>query len=130
MARILYLDDEETIIFLVTRMLEFLKHRATGYSSAAAALTAFQGEPTAFDLVLTDLAMPGMSGLEFAQRILAIRPGMPVAIASGHVDPRDIETARALGILAVVAKPHTLEEMARTVDDLLHQAHAVTTADR
>lgn len=130
MARILYLDDEEAIVLLVTRMLELLGYRARGFTQAADALTAFQGEPGGFDLVLTDLAMPHMSGLEFAQQILAISPGTPVAIASGYVDPRDAETARALGILAVVAKPHTIEEMSRTIDGLLKQAASLKTADR
>ncbi|MGH8180629.1 MAG: response regulator, partial [Steroidobacteraceae bacterium] len=67
-ARILYVDDEPMLVFLVTRALEKLGIASRGFSSADEALAAFRGEPHAFALVLTDLTMPGgMSGLELAQ---------------------------------------------------------------
>jgi CheY-like chemotaxis protein len=129
MASILYLDDEEAIVLLMTKMLEFLGHRAAGYTNAIEALTAFQKAPESYDLVITDLAMPGITGFEFAQQIRAIQPDAAVAAASGHVDPRDVEAARSQGIVAIVLKPNTIEEMSRTINGLLETV-AATTANR
>ena len=130
MAHILYLDDEEPLVFLATRMLKFLKHEAEGFTRAADALAAFQSKPDAFDLVLTDLSMPYMGGLEFAKQILAIRPDAAVVVATGCIEPRDEEAARALGVLDVVMKPGTIEDMARTVNELLKKTETVTTDGR
>jgi DNA-binding NtrC family response regulator len=128
MASILYLDDEDAIVLLMTRMLEVLGHRAVGYTRAADALAAFQKDSGRFDLVITDLAMPGTSGFEFARQIREIHPGAAVAAVSGYVDPRDAQVASAQGILAIVVKPHTIEEMSRTVGGLLEKAGVTAAA--
>jgi CheY-like chemotaxis protein len=118
MARILYLDDEAALVFLITRMLGFLKHGGVGHTAAQDALEAFRREPASFDAVLTDLSMPGMNGLAFAREVLALRPQAVVAIASGFVEPADREEARAHGI-AVVTKPGSLEELESVIAALL-----------
>jgi DNA-binding NtrC family response regulator len=120
-ARILYLDDEEPLVFLMRRMLEHLGHRIAAFTRCEDALAAFKETPDEFDLVLTDLSMPGMSGIEFAQSVLAVRPGTLVVIATGHLQNKDVERARAAGVYEVIQKPNTLDEMARTVDRLLAQ---------
>jgi CheY-like chemotaxis protein len=117
-ARILYLDDEEALVFLVTRMLGFLGHEGVGHTCAQDALQAFRREPAGFDAVLTDLAMPGMNGLAFAREVLALRPQAVVAIASGFVEPADHAEARASGI-GVVTKPGSLEELESVIATLL-----------
>jgi CheY-like chemotaxis protein len=121
-ARILYLDDEEPLVFLMRRMLEHLGHRICAFTRSADALAAFKETPDGFDLVLTDMSMPGTSGIEFAQSVLAMRPGTLVVIATGRPLDEDIEKARAAGVYEVIQKPNTLEEMARTVNRLLGQA--------
>lgn len=130
MTRILYLDDEDALVLLMTRMLKALGYHAFGHTTASAALTAFRSEPERFDLVITDLSMPGMSGLDFARQILAIRPQARVAIATGHVDPRDIEAARSAGVLRVIAKPDSIDELSRIVTALLAQTSAATQAGK
>src|SRR5262249_47222687 len=67
---ILYLDDEESLVILAKRMLERMGYRVTGFSEPLEALAAFQAAPQQFDLVLTDLSMPGMSGMEVSRRLL------------------------------------------------------------
>jgi len=126
-ARILYLDDEEPLVFLMKRMLEHLGHRIAAFTKSEEALAAFSATPDEFDLVLTDLSMPGMSGIEFAQSVLALRPGTLVVIATGHIQDKDVEKARAAGVHEVIQKPNTLDEMSRTVNRLLGEAARAAT---
>src|SRR5437870_2059069 len=70
-VKVLYLDDEQPLVYLVSRMLEHLGHPVSRFTNAAEALQAFTAGPREFGLALTDMSMPGMSGLEFAQQILA-----------------------------------------------------------
>ena len=121
--RILYVDDEPMLVFLVTRALEKLGIASQGFSSADEALAAFGREPHAFTLVLTDLTMPGgMSGLELAQAVLAIRPDAKVVIASGCIDPAEERRAADVGVHTVIQKPAKVAEMARLVSELLRDS--------
>lgn len=122
MARILYLDDEEPLVFLFSRMLELLGHSTAAFTSARDAIAAFQSEPGSFDLILTDLSMPVVSGIEFARQILASKSDATVVVLTGHANPADVEAARQAGVLDVVPKPSTLEQMEQTVNDLLRRA--------
>ena len=118
-ARILYLDDEEPLVFLMRRMLEHLGYRVAGFTRSDEALAAFSAAPSEFDLVMTDMSMPGMSGVEFAQSVLAVRPDIAIVIATGHIQDRDLERARAAGVREVIQKPSSLEAMSQTVSRLL-----------
>jgi len=115
--RILYLDDEESLVVLAKRLLERMGYQVTGFNDSAQALAAFKTAPGDFDLVLTDLSMPGMSGLEVSRRMLEIRPDIPVLLATGYVRNEDVEQARSIGIREVIWKPQTIGEMG----DLLAQ---------
>jgi CheY-like chemotaxis protein len=120
--RVLYVDDEPTLVFLITRALEKLGIASRGFADAQEALAAFEREPHAFTLVLTDLTMPGgMNGLELAQAVLAIRPDAPVVIASGCIDPAEARRAVAVGVRRVIQKPAKVPEMARVVSELLRE---------
>src|SRR5439155_9137671 len=88
-AHILYVDDEATLVFLMTQLLELLGYHITGCTDAAQALQAFQARPHDFNAVITDLAMPGMSGLELASALLHIRPDVPIVLATGYISPED-----------------------------------------
>lgn len=117
---ILYVDDEPALVFLLTRALEKLGIATQGFGSADEALAAFEREPHAFTLVLTDFTMPGgMSGLELAQAMLAIRRDAAVVIASGAIDPADAQRAAAIGVRAVIQKPAKVAEMAEMISSLL-----------
>ena len=116
---VLFLDDEEPLVRLATRMLERLGYRVNGHTDAAAALEAFRSKPEGFDLVLTDLSMPGASGVDFARDVLALRPDVPVILTTGYIDPDDLETVRGMGVREVILKPTTIEEMGRSFRRLL-----------
>jgi PAS domain S-box-containing protein len=115
--RILYLDDEESLVMLAKRMLERMGYHVTGFNDSAKALAAFETAPQDYDLVLTDLSMPGMSGMEVSRRVLQIRPDIPVLLATGYVRTEDVQQARVIGIREVIWKPQTISEMG----DLLAQ---------
>jgi two-component system cell cycle sensor histidine kinase/response regulator CckA len=118
-ARILYLDDEEPLVFIVKRMLERIGHRVAGFTRADEALAAFTAAPDTFDLVISDMSMPGMSGVEFAKAVLAVQPRALVVIASGYVDEKETAYALSAGVKSVIRKPNTLDEMRQMVVELL-----------
>lgn len=118
--RVLYVDDEPTLVFLMTRALEKLGIACRGFAGADEALAAFRQEPQAFTLVLTDFTMPGgMSGLELAQAVLAVRPEAAVVIASGAIDAAEVQRATAIGVRTVIQKPAKVGDMADMVCGLL-----------
>ncbi|MEJ1963954.1 MAG: ATP-binding protein [Gammaproteobacteria bacterium] len=112
--RVLFLDDEEPIVLLASRMLNRLGYKVEAHTRAADALEDFRRRPGEFDLVLTDLSMPGASGLDFARSVLEIRPEVPVIMTTGYIDPDDLDLARRIGVREVILKPTTIEEMARS----------------
>ncbi len=93
--RVLFLDDEEPIVLLASRMLNRLGYKVEAHTRASEALEEFRRRPAEFDLVLTDLSMPGASGMDFARSVLAIRPEVPVIMTTGYIDPDDLDLARA-----------------------------------
>jgi PAS domain S-box-containing protein len=109
--RILFLDDEESLVILARRLFERMGYRIAGFSDPAKAVAAFAAAPEDFDLVLTDLSMPGMNGMDVARRILEIRPDIPILLATGYVRSEDVDQARAIGIREVIWKPQTIGEM-------------------
>lgn len=117
--RILYIDDEESLVFLAKRLFERAGYRPECFSDPDAAVQAFRCEPDKYDLVITDLSMPGTSGMEVAKAVLAMNPDAKVVLASGYVRPSDVEAAQAIGILDVVLKPNTVEELTAVVRRLL-----------
>ena len=115
--RVLYLDDEEPLVYLMTRVLERLGYCVIAFTGAGEALAAFRENPYAFDVVVTDLSMPGMSGADFAKHVLALRPDMPVVMTSGYVSTNDHEVAVQSGVRELILKPNTVDELG----DVLHR---------
>ena len=116
---VLYLDDENALVRVATRMIERLGYRVTGFTDVAAALQAFCADPGQFDVVMTDLNMPGASGVDFAREILALRPEVPVLLCSGRISEETQAKARKVGIRAVLQKPHSMEELSKSLHDLV-----------
>lgn len=84
--RILVIDDEEELAFLVKGILEKLGYQVEAYCKAPAALDYFLQDPSAFDLIFTDYSMPGLTGLEIQKRVHEIRPELPVILCTGYSD--------------------------------------------
>lgn len=113
--RVLYIDDEKTLVDTTTRMLERLGYEAAGFTRPADAMQAFRENPARFDLVITDMNMPQASGLQVAADFLKLRPKLPILLSSGRVTEELRERARAAGIAEVLHKPNSMEEISEVV---------------
>lgn len=113
--RILFVDDDEALVFLARRLLERMGYRVEAFLDSQRALAALTEKPDGYDILVTDLAMPGMSGLDLAARALAIRPGLPIVIMSGYVREADSHRARQLGIGEICHKPSLVDVFANTI---------------
>lgn len=124
---ILYVDDEEAVIFLATRLLERLGYHVTGCVDPGKAVAVFRANPNQFDAVVTDVSMPVISGTDLARELLRIRPGVPIVLTSGYIRPQDEELARELGLRGLILKPDTVDQLGRVLSRLFTKstsAHA------
>ena len=120
---VLYLDDDESLVLLVTRMLERGGYRVSAYTESAHALQAVRADPGRFDLVVTDYNMPGMSGLDVAREVSRIRPDLPVVVTSGYITDELREKAPGSGVRQLVYKPNSAEELCETVRRLMDEGN-------
>jgi len=112
---ILIVDDEDFMVFPQKRILEKLGYRVTAMTSSLEALELFRKKPQAYDLIITDLTMPHLTGDRLASEITSIRPDMPVILTTGYADSVDSEEIKQSGIKAFISKPFQREELARTI---------------
>ena len=112
---IFVVDDDELSREALSRMLRRIGYRVTSFAEPTLALAAFRDSPDTVDLVLTDFAMPVMTGLVLAQQILALRRGLPVLLISGYVTPTQEREFRANGVRHVLHKPPTIEDLAGSI---------------
>ncbi len=112
---VLIVDDEVALVRLGEELLAQLGYEPVGFDSSTRALECFRAEPQRFDLVLTDEAMPGMTGSELTQQIRAIRPEIPVVLMSGYVSAALAARARELDVVEILGKPLASREIARSL---------------
>jgi CheY-like chemotaxis protein len=122
--RILVVDDEESLVRLVTETLTELGYTTTGFTVSTAALVAFLADPEQFDAVITDESMPGTSGSELIRKMRAIRPTIPILLVSGYLSTAVVRGAREAGATEVLKKPLSARQLAASLDRLLHTAKA------
>ena len=120
-AHILYVDDEESLVFLMTRTLQRMGHRVTACAAPEQALAEFRNNADDFDLVVSDMAMPGMSGLDLAEQVLAIRSQLPFVITSGYVDAAAVVRAQEIGVRQMIMKPNTVDELSELLNAILRE---------
>ncbi len=119
--RILLVDDEEPIVRMEKQMLERLGYDITERTSSIEALEAFRAAPDKFHLVITDMTMPNMTGIQLSQKLLQIRPDIPIIICTGFSAKVDGEKATAAGIRGYVMKPVVMSEIAKKIREVLDQ---------
>ena len=119
--RILYIDDEEVLLEIGDQILEELGYEVVPEKSSVQALELFRAEPDRFDLVITDMTMPHMTGDKLAQELMTIRSNIPVILCTGHSRLVSEEKAQEIGIKAFVMKPLVMRNLAETVRKVLDE---------
>ncbi|HIJ55742.1 MAG TPA: PAS domain S-box protein [Deltaproteobacteria bacterium] len=117
--KILLVDDEEVIVRMEQEMLERMGYQVTARTGSVEALEAFKANPHRFDLIVTDMTMPNMTGIRLAQEIKKIRPEIPIIICTGFSDQINEEKCKALGIQGYIMKPVVRKEFACTLREVL-----------
>jgi signal transduction histidine kinase/ActR/RegA family two-component response regulator len=117
---ILFVDDEEMLVEWGKIALERLGYQVTISTSSTEALKAFSANPSFFDLVITDHAMPHMAGSELSWELLKIRPDIPIILCTGHSENMSREKAKDIGIKEFLTKPLNKQELAEVVRRVLN----------
>jgi CheY-like chemotaxis protein len=117
--RILFVDDEQAIVQIGRRMLESLGYKVITKTNSIEALELFKAKADRFDLVITDMTMPQMTGEKLAIELMTIRPDIPVILSSGFSSKIDKSKAKLMGIRAFVSKPATKREFAEIIRKVL-----------
>lgn len=118
---ILFVDDEQTVLFCASRMLENLGYVITTCQKSTKALDLFQSQPDRFDMVITDMTMPLMTGDKLAKELLKIRPDIPIILCTGHSSLISEKKALAMGIKAFILKPLIKQKLATAVRKALDE---------
>ncbi|WP_020678291.1 response regulator [Geopsychrobacter electrodiphilus] len=121
-GRILFVDDEAQIASLSKELLESQGYQTMTTSSSIKALEIFKDNPDQFDLVITDQAMPEMTGLELTRELLKIRPDIPVILCSGYSATTTEEVAKGMGVREFCMKPLEAEQLFTVVKRVLAEA--------
>ena len=117
--RVLVVDDEEALLKVYQRTLERLGYMVTPFTSPTVALEAFRSGSGLFDLVITDFAMPGMSGVDLSRELKRFRPDCPVIITTGYTTSLDAHSIKTLGLAGLIIKPATSATIGETVHRVL-----------
>lgn len=119
---VLLVDDEEQLVAVGKEMLETLGYKVVARTSSLEALEAFRARSDQFDLVITDLTMPNMTGVQLARELLHIRPDIPIICCTGFSEVITPEGAEKMGISGLVFKPVVMRELAASVRKVLDKA--------
>ena len=124
--RILLINDDPSLFKLGKQRLEKLGYTVQGFTNPSEALAVFKADPEAFDLIITDLALPHMTGEQLSAGILKIRPNMPILICTGCSEKNSEEKACKLGISSFAMKPLDMADLATIVRKVLDGAKKKT----
>ncbi len=119
---ILLVDDEKVVVDVVQQMLERLGYQVTVRTSSIEALEVFRESKDKFDLVITDLTMPNMTGDKLAGELMNIRPDIPIILCTGFSEMMSKEKTEALGIKGFLMKPIVKNDLTKTVREVLDKS--------
>jgi PAS domain S-box-containing protein len=118
---ILFVDDEKSITDMTQKMLRHLGYKVETSLNPLHALDLFQSKSDTFDLVITDMTMPQMTGAKLAKKLMEIRSDIPVIICTGHSSLIDEEKAIQFGIAGYVMKPVSMSTIAKAIRKVLNK---------
>lgn len=118
-GKILLVDDEPLILEINSRILEKFGYQFVVTNSSLEALAILTKDPDAFDLLITDQTMPGLTGEDLARQVLKIKPSLPVIICTGHSDIFSEEKALAMGVKKYLYKPILADDLLSVVREVI-----------
>lgn len=119
--RILVVDDEKPLIEMLQHVFGHLGYEVVGINGSVEALALFRRDPMRFDLVITDLTMPDMTGAELAKELLTVRPDIPVIIFTGCGQTLTEDQIKDLGVRAMITKPISMKDIAVVIRKILDE---------
>jgi len=117
--RILFVDDEQALVNLGKQMLEKLGYEAVVRTSSVEALELFKAQPEKFDMVITDMTMPNLTGEKLAGELINVRPEIPIILCTGYSENITETKAKKIGIKELILKPIVMQDIARTIRRVL-----------
>ena len=124
--RILLVDDERILAEMARRMLERMGYAVTVRTNSIEALTTFRNQSDAFDLVITDQTMPGITGIDLARRMLQIRPDLPIILCTGYSSQITEEKVRSYGIKGFAMKPLSKNNFTELIRKILDEQKSLS----
>jgi PAS domain S-box-containing protein len=124
-GRVLVVDDEQQIVDYEVEVLRRTGYEPVGFTDSRKALDALLTDPDSFDLVVTDMAMPDVTGLQLFRKIRKLRPSLPVLLCTGYSEHVTAESSQEMGINGYLAKPFTAEQFAEEVNRVLKDMEPV-----
>lgn len=119
LASVLFVDDEHVIADMCERILSSIGHRVSKYTDSVKAVKAFRADPHAYDLIITDVTMPGLTGFDLADEVRAVRGDIPIILCTGYSESLDTRAIAELNIQKCVWKPLDYQDLARAVQEVL-----------
>jgi CheY-like chemotaxis protein len=120
--RILFIDDDPTVLDTTKLLLEHLGYDVVSAMSPFEAVEKFQSQTKSFDLVITDLKMPGMDGIELSRKLLEQNPRIPIIICSGSCSMVNESEMKDLGIKGLISKPFSIRKSANFIEGIIGEA--------
>ncbi len=117
--RILLVDDEESILNMVSKMLQRLGYTVNSCTDSNEAFKLFYSDPEQFDIVITDMAMPVMPGDILAAELLAINPDIPILLCTGYSNEKQKANIDTIGVKGILDKPVVMKDMAKKIREIL-----------
>ena len=119
MKKIMMVDDEEDLVEIGAQMLSHLGYEVATRLDGVEALEAFREQPERFDLVITDMTMPNLTGDRLAKELMKIRPDIPIILCTGFSESITEEKATGIGIREFSMKPFVMRDLAMTTRRVL-----------
>lgn len=118
-GRVLFVDDEELLVDIATTVLNKMGYQVIAATSPQEALAGFSQNPEDFVLVITDLTMPEITGVELTREIKHHRPDLPVIACTGFMDQYSLDDLEEAGVDRILTKPISLKIMEKAVRDTI-----------
>jgi PAS domain S-box-containing protein len=118
-ANVLFVDDEPMITNMCEKILNKMGHRVSKFTDSIAALEAFRSDPFAYDLIISDVTMPKLTGTELADEVRAVREDVPIVLCTGYSEALDPNTLEELNVQKCVWKPLSFEKLAELIQEVI-----------